>query len=738
MKIVFRYLKPFTVLVAFCLVLLFGQAVGELTLPNLMSDIVNTGLQGGGITETLPRQLSGKALITLTRFMTEQDAERFAKAYTPKDAGSDLPEAEQVFLLQAPADDAALSAIFGRTGYFILNEAMTYVKTLQEQGQVIPRNMDADDLSPAVFYEFAGMLMLQPDGIAAELAKPQAAMDPMLYAQVGKSLIKVFYDDLNQNYGVAELNTQKLQREYIYATGAKMLLLALGCGLAAVTVGLLSARVSSGLSRNLRRAVFERVQRFSKAEIDRFSTASLITRSTNDVRQVEMLTLMGIRMLAFAPVMGIGGLIMALRKSVDLSWIIALAVLVLVLVLATVLLVVLPKFKSLQGLIDKLNLVARENLTGLMVIRAYGNEAHEAQRFEQSAENLRKTERFVYCSMATLMPLLQLLMQGMSMLIIWFGGKAIENSTLQIGDMMAFVQYSMHIVFSFLFVAMMFVMLPRASVSANRIKEVLSTEVTVNDAPDALPFPEGRITISFENVDFRYAQAEEDVLSGISFTAKPGQTTAFIGATGSGKTTLMNLLERFYDVTGGAIKINGADIRSIPQSDLRRHIGFVPQKEVLFSGDIRSNVAYGDEAMADATVRKAIEVAQAENFVAETEGGLQAHVAQAGANFSGGQKQRLSIARSLARNPRVYIFDDSFSALDYKTDAALRRALKAYTADATVFIVAQRISTILQAEQIIALDDGKIVGIGTHKELLQTCEIYREIAESQLSKEELA
>ncbi len=740
MKIVFRYLRPFAALVIFCLLLLIGQAVGELALPNLMSDIVNTGLQGSGITDTLPQQLSGRALLTLTRFMTPDDAETFLAAYAPKDASSDAPKAEQVFALRAGENEEELSGIFGRTGNFILNMAMTAMKAQQPQagGAAAGMSQSGQDLTPEAFYQFTGMLLFDPGAIETALTQAPAEVDPMIYTQIGKALTKVFYDDLYQNYKLSEFDTDQMQKSYIYKTGAKMLLLALGCGLAAVTVGLFSARISAGLSRNMRRAVFERVQRFSKAEIDKFSIASLITRSTNDVKQVEGITLMGIRMLAFAPVMGVGGLIMALRKSVDLSWIIALAVAVMVMILVIVLLVVLPKFKSLQALVDRLNLVARENLTGLMVVRAYRNEPYEAKRFDRSTGDLRKTELFIYRSMATLMPLMQILLQGMTMLIIWFGGKAIENSSLQLGDMMAFVQYSMNIVFSFIFVSMMFVMLPRASVSANRIKEVLETEVSVADAQATVALPEGGLPVTFEDVRFRYAQAEEDVLSDISFTARPGETTAFIGATGSGKTTLVNLLERFYDVTGGAIKVGGVDIRDVSQSELRRQIGFVPQTQVVFSGDIRSNVAYGDPDMAEEAVRAAIEAAQAADFVAETEGGLEAHVAQSGANYSGGQKQRLSIARALARRPRIYIFDDSFSALDYKTDAALRKALKRQTAEATVFIVAQRVSTIMQAEQIIVLDDGKIAGIGTHKELLQSCEIYREIAESQLSKEELA
>jgi len=512
-------------------------------------------------------------------------------------------------------------------------------------------------------------------------------------------------------------------------------LLAMGCGLVAIAVALLSSRISAGFARDLRRAVFRKVQSFNSAEIDQFSTASLITRSTNDVQQVQNLILMGIRMMAFAPVMGVGGIIMAVRKSLTLSWIIVLAIVILVCALLLVLVIVMPKIRTLQGLIDKLNLVSRENLTGLMVVRAFGNERHEEQRFEQAAHGLARTERFVYRSMAMLNPLVMVLLNGVSMVVVWFGAKAIEHSSLQIGDMMAFVQYAMHIVFSFMFIAMLFVMIPRANVSINRIKAVLDTKQTILDPEQALEVPQGACEVSFDHVHFRYDHAEEDVLEDITFTAKPGQTTAFIGATGAGKSTLAKLLERFYDVTAGAIKINGVDIRGVNQAALRKHIGFVPQQAVLFSGDIKSNVAY-DGDMAEKTVREAIRVAQAEDFVSEQAEGLKAQVEQGGANLSGGQKQRLSIARALARDPKIYVFDDSFSALDFKTDAALRKALREYTSDATVFLIAQRVSTILHADQIVVLDEGKIAGIGTHKELLQSCEVYREIAESQLGKEE--
>jgi len=729
---VLKYLKPFIWLVALAVCLLGFQAVAELTQPNLMSDIVNVGLQGGGITEEVPHTLTPQGMGLLLIFMTPEDAAVFREAYG---APPDYMKTESApVLLQS--DDPALAEIYGRAAYFFMQKGMAFARQMAEARGAQPEQggqMSLEDISMEQLYGM-GMMMAMDPGLQSEIrAAREAPMDSMIYGQVGKAMIKLFYED-------AGLDTVQIQRQYIYKVGAKMILLAFGCGLSAVCVGLLSARIAAGLSRSLRRSVFTKVQSFSKAEIDKFSTASLITRSTNDVQQVQMMVLMGIRMLVFAPVMGVGGTVMALRKSVNLSWVIVLAILLMVCALIVVMIVVMPKFKKLQQLIDKLNLVSRENLTGLMVVRAFGNEKHEERRFDAAAYNLMRTERFINRSMALLMPMMMLLMNGMSMLVVWFGGKAIESSALQIGDMMAFIQYSMHIIMSFMFVAMIFVMVPRAAVAAGRIKEVLETEITVEDPIVPKELPDGPLEIVFDSVSFRYAGAEEDVLSDISFTAKPGQTTAFIGATGAGKTTLVNLIERFYDVTQGRITVGGADLRELPLPLLRAQIGFVPQKAVLFSGDIRGNVEYGDgESLTGEEVWEALRTAQAEDFTLAEEHGLAAYVAQEGANYSGGQKQRLSIARAAARKPRVYIFDDSFSALDFKTDAALRRALKARTEEeqATVFIVAQRVSTIMNAEQIVVLDEGKVAGIGTHKELLKSCGVYREIAESQLSWEEL-
>jgi len=717
MKAVLRYIKPFAGTVILAVTLLCAQAMGELTMPNLMSDIVNVGVQGGGITEAVPLRLTPQAMRLLLAFMPEDHARMFREAY------------DEDGNLRTDVIGQDLDAVYGRAVYAFMMKAMDAMRAMEITGvKAEQAEIELTEIAPEQLYQMGRLVLMANPDLQEELAG--AEVDSQLYAQMAKVFTRIFYRD-------AGLDINKIQRDYIYKIGLRMVLLAMGCGIIAIVVVLLSARISAGFARNLRRSVFAKVHSFHNAEIDKFSTASLITRSTNDVQQVQNLILMGIRTMAFAPVMGVGGVIMAMRKSLSLSWIIFLAILILICALVLVMIIVMPRIRSLQGLIDKLNLVSRESLTGLMVVRAFGNEPHEEARFELAARNLARTERFVFRSMAMLMPLVMILLNGITMVVVWFGAKAIERSTLQIGDMMAFVQYAMNIVFSFMFIAMMFVMIPRAAVSANRIKDVLETENTILDAKEAVGFPAGNAEVSFDHVHFRYGGAEEDMLEDITFTAKPGQTTAFIGATGAGKSTLAKLLERFYDVTAGAITINGIDIREIRQADLRENIGFVPQQAVLFSGDIRTNVAYDSADLAEKAVREAIRVAQAEDFVSEYEDGLAARVAQGGSNLSGGQKQRLSIARALARDPKIYIFDDSFSALDFKTDAALRKALKDYTSSAAVFLIAQRVSTIINADQIIVLDEGKITGMGTHKELLKSCGVYREIAESQLSREEL-
>ena len=541
------------------------------------------------------------------------------------------------------------------------------------------------------------------------------------------------------NDGIQGLSTGGSGRlTFILQKGAVMLLVTLLSACASITVALLASRIAAGAARVMRRDVFAKVEGFSNEEFDRFSTASLITRTTNDIQQIQMVLIMGIRMMCYAPILGFGGVFMAIRKSTSMSWLIAVAVLVILGIIMVAYAAAMPKFKILQSLVDRLNLVSRENLTGMMVIRAFGNEAHEEARFEKANRDLRDTNFFTQSVMAVLMPAMMLTMNLLTVAIIWTGGQAIARSSMQVGDMMAFIQYAMQIIMAFLTISMIFIMVPRAAVAAGRIDEVMETKNEILDPaqPRHLPQPV-RGEIAFHHVGFRYRGAQDDVLHDIDFTARPGQTTAFIGSTGSGKSTLVNLIPRFYDVTEGSVTYDGVDLRALPQAELRANIGYVPQKGLLFSGTIADNIRYGKEDAADAEVRRAIEVAQAAEFVDADAAGTAREITQGGGNVSGGQKQRLSIARALVRRPAVYIFDDSFSALDFKTDAALRAALKKYTGEATVLIVAQRVSTIMHAEQIVVLDEGRVAGIGTHDELLRTCREYREIAESQLSQSEM-
>ncbi|ADZ84273.1 ABC transporter ATP-binding protein [Cellulosilyticum lentocellum] len=524
---------------------------------------------------------------------------------------------------------------------------------------------------------------------------------------------------------------------FILQTGGIMLLISLGGVIAAILVGLIASKVGAGVARTLRRHVFEKVSSFSNAEFDKFSTASLITRTTNDITQIQNLVTMMIRMMFYAPIMGVGGIILALSKDVSMSWIIILAVVILIGLIVVISIIVLPRFKKVQSLIDKLNLIVRENLSGMLVIRAFNTQKFEEKRFDEANKDLMKVNLFVNRVMTFMMPAMMLLMNLISVLVIWVGSHRVGAGQLEVGDMMAFMQYTMQIIMSFLFISMMFIMIPRASVSGRRVSEVLETELTIIDQKNALPIEKAIGVIEFKNVSFSYPGAEEPVLHDVSFVAKPGETTAFIGATGSGKSTLINLVPRFYDVTEGSILLDGKDIRDIAQHDLREQIGYVPQKGILFSGTIESNLSYGKKDASEKELLEAATIAQAKEFIDLKPEGMKSGIAQGGTNVSGGQKQRLSIARALATKPQIYIFDDSFSALDFKTDAQLRAELKKNVTNATVLLVAQRISTIMHAEQIIVLDEGHVVGKGTHQELLKTCEVYKEIALSQLSKEEL-
>ena len=710
-----RYMKPYLGLLAAAILLLFGQAMLELTLPNYMSDIVNVGLQQGGITQSAPEAIDAASMALMQRFMNADDAAAVAAAYVPAgESAEGLAHWQKTYpgltendwVLAADAETGGANGAFSRAAYALVQAA------------------GASAMDPAA------LATLAQSDIDAAVNTAAVTLDSLL-GQTGAVLVKRFYQTLGAD-------TDAIQTGYILSVGARMLGLTLLLTTCAISAGFCLSRLGAGVGRDLRRDVFARVTYFNNAEMDRFSTASLITRSTNDITQVQNFLSMGLRMLCFAPIMGLGGLIMGLRKCPQLAWVLGLALVLMLTLILVLFKVALPRFKRMQSLVDRLNLVSREELSGLMVVRAFANQDFMQKRFDSANKDLTGNTLFVNRAMATMLPVMTLVMNGISLLIVWFGGKQIAASSLQVGDMMAFIQYAMQVIMSFLFISLMFIMVPRASVSADRICQVLDTENSVADPehPASLPSPVKGV-VEFRDVSFRYGGADADVLEHISFTARPGETTAFIGSTGSGKSTLINLIPRFYDATEGQVLIDGVDVRQLRQQDLRAAIGYVPQKGLLFSGTIASNLRTGDENADDETLRAAAAVAQATEFVDKLPGGMDAPVSQGGTNVSGGQRQRLSIARALVKKAPIYIFDDTFSALDFKTDAALRTALRPWTQNATVLIVAQRVSTIMHAQQIIVLDEGRVVGKGTHEQLLRTCPEYREIAQSQLSKEEL-
>ena len=736
-----KYLKPFIFMLLATAVFLYLQAMADLALPDYMSNIVNKGLQQSGIVDAVPEALRKSLMDKLLLLMEEKEREAVIRSYTLIDESSPDYNAfldqypglknEAIYVLNKVDNEQRdqLNSIMGRAILAVSGiEKMKEMETdtnLPAGNIKIPADMDPFDWIQNLQEEQRALLKKAMD-------KQFAAMDEKAVTQSAVVLIK-------EEYIALGMDIDRIQRNYILKTGFVMLLISLAGGACAVLVGFLSARTSAGLGRNLRKSVFAKVESFSNTEFDKFSTASLITRTTNDINQVQMVVIMLMRMAFMAPIMGIGGIIRALEKSLSMSWIIALGVILLLCLIFTIFSIATPKFKIIQKLVDRINLVSRENLSGMMVIRAFGTERFEEERFDRANRDLTNTNLFINRVMTCMFPMMNLIMNGITLLIIWVGAHQIANSSMQVGDMMVFMQYAMQIIFSFLNVSMMFIMIPRASVSAGRVAEVLETEPVIVDPKEPKKFDEAlKGVVEFKNVSFRYPGAEEDVLKNISFKALPGKTTAIIGSTGSGKTTLVNLIPRFYDVTEGQVLVSGVDVREVSQKELREKIGYVPQKAVLFSGTIESNLKYANDRASKEDLEEASEIAQAMEFISEKPDGFQSEIAQGGANVSGGQKQRLSIARALVKKPEIYIFDDSFSALDYRTDAALRRQLKEKTATSTVLIVAQRIATILNADQIIVLDEGKIVGIGTHRELMENCRTYQEIALSQLSKEELA
>lgn len=736
-----KYLKPFTLPLLVVIALLYGQAMADLALPDYMSSIVNIGIQQGGVDSALPKLMKESDAEHLKLFLSAKEKLIvFAQYELVNNADSRYRDYEKLYtnLKTEPVyvlkkdGAAALKALEPKIAEALLSvdgvtQTMKNAKSgpIQLGDRTLPAGTD-------LFQVLEKLPEQQKSEIFKASNQKMKDMGDKVVVQAGAKSLQGYYKTLG-----ADVEAQ--QRSYILYMGGIMLFITLLGAISSISVGFISARIAAGLGKNLRKAVFEKVSLFSHTELDRFSTSSLITRSTNDVNQIQNLMVIMIRMVFYAPIMGVGGVLRAMDKNPSMSWIIAIAVLLLMVLVGIIFNIAMPRFKIVQKLIDRLNLVTRENLSGMMVIRAFNTQSFEEDRFDSANQDVTNTNLFVNRVMAIMFPTMSLIMNFTTLMIVWVGAHQIADSAMQVGDMMAFMQYAMQIIMSFLMLSMMFIFIPRASVSAQRISEVLENPILIKDPeqPQSLP-ADSKGVIQFNNVTFRYPEAEEDMIKGLSFTAESGKTTAIIGSTGSGKTTLVNLIPRFYDVTGGQILIDGIDIRNLRQSDLRTQIGYVPQKASLFSGTIESNLKFAKEEATDAELKEAIEIAQALEFVEEKPDGFASEISQGGANVSGGQKQRLSIARALVKRPKIYIFDDSFSALDFKTDSALRHALKEKTGDSTLLIVAQRISSIKNADQILVLEDGRLVGSGTHQTLMASCETYKEIALSQLSKEELA
>ena len=745
---IIKELKPFTVLVLIIVGLLFAQAMADLALPDYMSNIVNVGIQQNGIENAVPQVIRAEKMEKLKILLDEEEKSIVDKNYKLIDK-SNLTEQEfkdyskkykaleneSLYILSDTVSEEDMEKMNS-----FLSKSILILYGIEEG---VPQGVGAQegeiespfkDLPEGTdpFMVLGNLPKEQFDAMKEKMNKQFENIPDSMIIQSAIKFIKSEYEEIG-------IDISKLQSRYILSTGGKMLLIALGGMVASIFVGFLAARVSASLGRNLRDKIFKKVIYFSNAEFDKYSTASLITRSTNDIQQVQMFIILLLRIVFYAPILGIGGIVKVLETNTSMAWIIAVGVVAIFALVIVLFSMAVPKFKVIQKLVDKVNLVIREALNGIMVIRAFNTQKYEEDRFDEVNKDLTKTHLFVSRLMAIMMPTMMLIMNCIILLIVWVGAHEINSGAIQVGDMMAFMQYTMQIIMSFLMISAISIILPRASVSAQRIVEVLDEEVTIKNPENPKKITgDVKGTIEFKNVSFKYPGAEEYVLKDISFIANAGETTAFIGSTGSGKSTLINLIPRFYDPTEGQILLDGIDIRDMELKDLRERIGYVPQKGVLFTGTIESNLKYGKNFDANREdVLKAIEIAQAKEIVDEKEEGILYEIAQGGTNVSGGQKQRLSIARALVKKPEVFIFDDSFSALDFKTDAALRSAIEREIKDSTILIVAQRISTIMNADKIVVLDQGEIVGIGTHKELLKKCDIYRQIAMSQLSEEEL-
>lgn len=722
---ILKYLKPywFSILLAFGL--LFGQATCELTMPDYMQNIVNTGIQNAGIESGVYQQISEKTLNSFLMFATDSEKDLITSSYklvesasASKDLKSEIPalKKENVYLLKD----------INNTKKSSLEDCLTLLQmTVMEVSQAASKqNVQIPQL----------LMMNGVDTYRKDAKSEISKLGTSTVSSMSSQFLKKEYTDLG-------MDMEKIQQDYIIFSGIKMLGYALASAVCAILVGFLASRIAAGFSKNLRQSVFEKVTHFSNENLNTFSTSSLITRTTNDIQQLQMTIVMFLRIVMYAPIIGVGAILHVIESGANMTWILALCVVVILSVVLLIFMIVMPKFKVMQKMIDKMNSVVRELLDGMLVIRAFNNEKIEEEKFDKANSDITSISLFTTRAMAIMMPIMMFLMNGTTLMILWFGSKQVDAGIIQVGSIMAFMQYAMQVIMAFLMITMVTIMLPRANVSAQRIQEVLSSEITVTDKENTCDFSSSmRGVVSFDNVSFRYPGADEDVLSDISFSTKPGQTTAFIGSTGSGKSTLINLVPRFYDVTSGSILVDGVDIRDVKQADLRSRIGYVPQKGMLLSGDIESNLLYSKKDASENDIQSALDISQSSEFVNKKPEGIHSEINQGGTNVSGGQRQRLSIARAIVRKPEIYIFDDSFSALDFKTDAKLREALAASCKEtkSTVLLVAQRISSILHADQIIVLDEGKMVGKGTHEELMESCKVYQQIASSQLTKEELA